>query len=47
MQAAFEKEVRLRQELEERLSKESALTDRLSKEVAAAKVHNTVFWFSS
>ena len=34
----MEKETQLRHELEERLSKESSMTDQLSKEVAAAKV---------
>ena len=43
VQAALEKETQLRQELEERLSKESSLTDRLSKEVAAAKVLMCVY----
>jgi len=37
-QASLEKEMQLRQALEERLSKESSLTDRPSKEVAATKV---------
>jgi len=38
LQASFEKETQLRQQLEERLSKESLSTDRLRKELAAAKV---------
>ena len=38
LQASLEKEIQLRQEFEERLSKESLSTDRMRKELAAAKV---------